>query len=139
MCKRTRQPAVLFYFDLDWFKQINDRFGHAEGDQALRSFADLLAHSFRESDVIGRLGGDEFSVFLTNVRAVEAQVALSHLEQAVRLHNETGRRGYDLRYSAGWVEYDPQRHDTIAALMRAADDLMYQQKQQRHETARHNT
>lgn len=138
MCKRARQPAVLFYFDLDWFKQINDRFGHAEGDQALRSFAGLLAHSFRESDVIGRLGGDEFSVFLTNARAAEARVALSHLEQAVRLHNETSRRGYDLRYSAGLVEYDSQRHDTIAALMRAADDLMYQQKQQRHEAARRN-
>lgn len=139
MCKRTRQPAVLFYFDLDWFKQINDRFGHAEGDHALRSFADLLAHSFRESDVIGRLGGDEFSVFLTNVRAADAQVALSHLEQAVRSHNQASQRGYELRYSAGLVEYDPRRHDTIAALMSAADALMYQQKQQRHEAARCNT
>lgn len=132
MCKRTRQPAVLIYVDLDWFKQINDRFGHAEGDRALRDFAGLLAHSFRESDVIGRIGGDEFSVFLTNARASEAQVALSHLEQAVNSYNQAGQRGYDLRYSAGLVEYDPIRHDTIAALMHAADALMYQQKQHRH-------
>lgn len=63
MCLRKGEPASLMYFDLDRFKPINDRFGHAEGDRALGDFSKLLQQTFRESDVIGRIGGDEFAVF----------------------------------------------------------------------------
>jgi GGDEF domain-containing protein len=62
LCRRLDKPASLLFFDLDLFKQINDRFGHAEGDRALTTFAQLLKQTFRESDVLGRLGGDEFAV-----------------------------------------------------------------------------
>jgi len=133
MCKRLGKPASLLYFDLDLFKQINDRFGHAEGDRALVAFSNILAANFRESDVIGRLGGDEFAVFLTNTSAQECATVLGHFEQAINRHNQTNKRGYDLLYSVGAIEYDAAAHDTIGDLMSSADALMYQQKKRRRE------
>ena len=135
MCKRLGKPASLLYFDLDLFKQINDRFGHAEGDRALVAFSNILAANFRESDVIGRLGGDEFAVFLTNTGAQETATVLGHFEQAIDLHNQTSKRGYDLLYSVGAIEYDATGHDTIGDLMSSADALMYQQKKRRREAS----
>ncbi len=133
MCRRLQTGASLLYFDLDLFKQINDRFGHAEGDRALTDFATLLAHNFRESDVIGRLGGDEFAVLLVNSNCNHAATALSHLQQAIDGHNQTAQRGYDLLYSVGAVDYDSLQHDTMADLMTHADTLMYQQKKRRRQ------
>lgn len=133
MCKRLNKPASLLYFDLDLFKQINDRFGHAEGDRALVSFSRTLMANFRESDVIGRLGGDEFAVFLTNTSEQEMATVLGHFEATVADYNRASKRGYDLLYSVGAVGYDAAVHDTIADLMNSADALMYQQKKRRRE------
>jgi len=133
MCKRLSKPASLLYFDLDLFKQINDRFGHAEGDRALVSFSRTLMANFRESDVIGRLGGDEFAVFLTNTSEQETATVLRHFDAAVADYNRVSKRGYDLQYSVGAVGYDAAVHDTIADLMNSADALMYQQKKRRRE------
>ena len=64
-CRRLQLPVTLLSFDLNKFKEINDRHGHAAGDQALKTFARGLLAVFRDSDVIGRLGGDEFAVLMT--------------------------------------------------------------------------
>ncbi|MBP0597571.1 sensor domain-containing diguanylate cyclase [Herbaspirillum sp. LeCh32-8] len=131
LCKRVSRPACMLYFDLDKFKQINDRFGHAEGDTALVNFASLLAGNFRESDVIGRLGGDEFAVFLTNTAMAEAEPVLKHFERAVHQFNQHALREYDLQYSVGVVEFDPAVHQSVEDMMQNADALMYGQKSQR--------
>lgn len=133
MCKRLNKPASLLYFDLDLFKQINDRFGHAEGDRALINFSHILLTNFRESDVIGRLGGDEFAVFLTNTPGPESATVLGHFAAAVDKYNRASQRGYDLLYSVGSIEYDAGVHDTIGDLMNSADALMYQHKKRRRE------
>ncbi|MFN0316640.1 MAG: sensor domain-containing diguanylate cyclase [Burkholderiales bacterium] len=130
LCRRLDKPASLLFADLDLFKQINDRFGHAEGDRALVSFARLLKETFRDSDVLGRLGGDEFAVLATNVSTDGIAPALARLREAVDAHNKTTQRGYDLRYRVGAVQFDATRHSNIAALMAEADTLMYEQKQQ---------
>jgi len=131
LCRRLARPASLLYFDLDLFKQINDRFGHAEGDRALTSFAALLKQTFRESDVVGRLGGDEFAVLLTDTDAASQASAVARLERVVAEHNTATQRGYDILYSVGAVEMDPERHATIEALMADADALMYEHKRSR--------
>lgn len=65
-CQRHGTPAVLLYLDLDGFKGVNDRLGHAAGDAALVHVANLLAANLRESDNVGRLGGDEFGLLMLN-------------------------------------------------------------------------
>lgn len=131
LCRRLRKPASLLYIDMDGFKQINDRFGHAEGDGALLEFARLLKKSFRDSDVLGRLGGDEFAVLLTNVNCSRLASELARLRGIVDEHNQLMAREYNLRYSVGAVEFDVTRHRDIGALMGEADGLMYQQKRRR--------
>lgn len=135
VCKRLQRPACMLYFDLDGFKQINDTFGHGEGDKALADFASLLATNFRESDVIGRLGGDEFAVLLTNASIVAAQPVLAHFARAVDEFNQASTSGYALRYSVGTFEFDPARHKTVSDLMESADGLMFANKRERRDAA----
>jgi diguanylate cyclase (GGDEF)-like protein len=131
LCARLQRPAVLLFIDLDGFKPINDRFGHAEGDRALTAFAGLLKQVFRESDVVGRLGGDEFVVLMTNAAAPDCGAALDRLHEAVDAHNRAAQRGYDIRYSAGMLEYARAQHASVDDLLAGADSLMYERKRAR--------
>jgi len=131
LCKRLDKPVSLFYFDLDLFKQINDQFGHAEGDRALQDFSDILSRSFRQSDIIGRLGGDEFAVMLPNTSKQQSEIALRFLDKAVRQHNRNSQRGYQLCYSVGYVDSNADALLSVAELMQRADARMYENKKQR--------
>lgn len=116
-CQRMEIPATLLFFDLDHFKHINYLYGRAEGDDALKSFADVLRIAFRESDVVGRLGDDEFVVLLTGSSAVELSAIKARLEEILDERNATMRRGYDIRFNIGQIEYDPALHDTVEAML----------------------
>ncbi|MGY2224541.1 sensor domain-containing diguanylate cyclase [Pseudomonas gingeri] len=129
VCKRMDKPASLLFFDLNDFKQINDVFGHAEGDLALKTFADVLRIAFRESDVIGRLGGDEFVVLLTGTDHVETSAIMARLRETLDERNSGQQRGYDINFSVGQIEYDAERHETVASLLADADKAMYAHKQ----------
>jgi len=131
LCIRVERSASLFFFDLDHFKQINDRFGHAEGDFALKAFSDILRTSFRESDVVGRLGGDEFVVLSTNLNSAFHELLLARLSDAVVQHNRTSGRGYEIQFSVGTVQFDAAKHSTIDQLLHDADTEMYLHKQAR--------
>ncbi|PZV16008.1 MAG: GGDEF domain-containing protein [Pseudanabaena sp.] len=128
LCKRLNKPASLFFFDLDLFKEINDTYGHSEGDRALIGFSQILKEAFRESDVIGRLGGDEFVVLLTNADHQESKLILSRLEQIRTDSNKTAARGYDILCSVGIVAFDPNRHQSTEDLLEDGDRLMYSHK-----------
>ena len=129
LCKRMNKPASLFFFDLDFFKEINDRFGHAEGDIALINFSKILQDAFRQSDVIGRLGGDEFVALLTNANQVETKLILHRLEQLLEeFNNQNTVRGYDIACSVGIAAFDPSRHQSINDLLADGDRMMYEQK-----------
>ncbi|PZO42637.1 MAG: GGDEF domain-containing protein [Pseudanabaena frigida] len=129
LCKRLNKPASLFFFDLDRFKEINDRYGHAEGDRALIGFSKILKESFRESDVIGRLGGDEFVVLLTNADRAESKLILQRLDRIRADFNQKANRGYDILCSVGMIEFDANRHQSVEDLLQDGDRLMYAQKQ----------
>jgi diguanylate cyclase (GGDEF)-like protein len=81
--QRYGGPAALVYFDLDGFKQVNDRFGHAAGDQALKTVAQRLLAHVRESDLVGRLGGDEFGVILNQADGPTALAKAAQLAAAI--------------------------------------------------------
>ncbi|WP_020201677.1 sensor domain-containing diguanylate cyclase [Cupriavidus sp. WS] len=128
-CKRLRKPASLFFFDLDNFKQINDTFGHAVGDQALSQFADVLRGSLREGDIIGRLGGDEFVMLLAGANREQSDKIARRIEHRIAVENQGAMcRGYRLQYSVGHIEFDDRRHVSVTDLLAAADAAMYAHK-----------
>lgn len=130
VCKRLGKPAMLLFFDLNKFKEINDRLGHAEGDRALKTFADGLINVFRESDVIARLGGDEFAVLLVSTAAESADQVIERLRAWIDEKNRTENRGYGIFFSVGQVVYDDARHRSIEDMLREADAAMYEDKSQ---------
>lgn len=131
LCARQHIPAVLMFIDIDNFKPVNDRFGHAEGDRALVDFAGILKESHRDSDIVARIGGDEFAVLLTNTTKPVAESLLGKFGQALDQHCMAQDRSYRLEFSCGMVEFDPERHRTIDPLLAEADALMYQTKKSR--------
>ena len=125
LCARENLKATLVYFDLDGFKQINDTFGHAEGDRALQTFAAQLRSAFRESDLVARLGGDEFVVLLLRREAGETETVVQRLSRALDRHNRTNTMGYAIRFSHGAVSFDAGKHESVADLLEDGDNLMY--------------
>lgn len=83
-CRRHGQDATLLYLDLDDFKQINDRSGHPAGDAALITVANLLLHEMRESDTVGRMGGDEFCIVMMNADEEAARHKADELMHSLR-------------------------------------------------------
>jgi diguanylate cyclase (GGDEF)-like protein len=130
VCKRMQKPATLLFFDLDDFKKINDSFGHAEGDRALKTFSAALLQVFRDSDVIGRLGGDEFVVLLSDAGDTLAAAILPRLTERIEEKHQTVQHGYAIRFSVGRAQYDPARHGNISDLLAEADAAMYSAKRQ---------
>lgn len=132
LCHRMEKPAALLMFDLNDFKEINDTRGHAEGDRALRRFAAHLSRSFRGSDVVARIGGDEFCVLLSGAKAEEAPNALAHLDENL----SEDQREPDLCYSVGVTPYDVEKHPSTSALLKDADERMYRDKAGKKNTGR---
>lgn len=128
LCARMNKPASLLFFDLNRFKQINDTYGHAEGDRALKAFAETLRKVLRSSDLSGRLGGDEFVALLINSSHDETAIVTARLRAAINERNEADQRGYDICFSVGQVEVPPGGEVDIAALLAQGDADMYTNK-----------
>ena len=126
VARRRETPLVLLYIDVDDLKAVNDSHGHAAGDLLLVDTADLLSATFRESDVVARVGGDEFCVLLTS-DASEAWLAVRRLLVAMEEHHEraAGERPFRLSLSIGSATFEPENPRTIEQLMQQADDAMY--------------
>ena len=128
LCTRHEIPVSLVFFDINKFKQINDRFGHAEGDRALKEFAGQMKRTFRDSDVIARLGGDEFVALLTNTNNLQAEELILRLQLAVESRNLSSNRRYKLSFSSGVVTVNGSQCPSIDTLLDQADTLMYRKK-----------
>jgi diguanylate cyclase (GGDEF)-like protein len=123
-CRQLDTSATLLYFTLDEFKLICYLYGRAKGDDALKTFADVLRIGFRENDVIGRLEGDRFAALLTGSSAVEIAAIKARLNEILDERNATAHRSYDIRFSVTQVEYDPAAHDSIEELLEEAERVM---------------
>ena len=130
LCRRTDTEAELVFFDLDGFKEVNDTYGHAAGDELLKQFAKLLTKCFRGTDVIARLGGDEFAVLMTGTD--QSSAPLERLATITK--QESAHLQGDLSWSAGCVAFDPERHETLESMLAEADSKMYKKKVERRLT-----
>ena len=123
------RDGVLFYVDLDNFKQVNDRFGHDRGDAALVAVAGILNRFTRRQDLAARLGGDEFALFLVDIPLEAARrKARTLVRAASQLKPFSPPDGPALGFSVGLAVTDPNRRETLDALMKRADKAMYEVK-----------
>ncbi|MEO7793330.1 MAG: diguanylate cyclase [Thermoanaerobaculia bacterium] len=125
---RTTEPYALALADLDYFKPINDRFGHAVGDQALRRVADLMRSSLRRQDAICRWGGDELLIFLPETNLAGA------VEAAEKVRQRLGEvplivKGEELRLSLSIGVAEANRDEPVTEVIRRADEALYRAKQ----------
>ena len=125
---RLKLLPMLVYFDLDGFKQINDTYGHDQGDLALMDFASLLSTNFRESDVIARIGGDEFAILFANANPDESDLIEHRLRESVDAFNRTYQRVYKIEFSIGIVFHHADHHGSVESMLKQADAAMYRQK-----------
>ena len=125
---RAKRPMRLTFIDCDGLKWINDTLGHEEGDKALVDTANVLRQTFRESDIIARLSGDEFAVLSIDATDMNPEVFSKRLQQSIDEYNEKESRPYKLAMSWGTAIYNPESPMSLDKLMSSADQLMYAQK-----------
>lgn len=125
LCRRKRHPVTVAYVDLDHFKAVNDRLGHAAGDELLRRVATLLQRSVRPSDLFARLGGDEFALLLPESNPEEAAAVLERLRRIVTEALASGEP--PVTASVGAVTFTTAP-ETVEEMVREADSRMYAAK-----------
>jgi diguanylate cyclase (GGDEF)-like protein len=128
---RTKNKILFFFADLDGLKRINDSLGHKEGDNALIEVAMVLKETFRSSDIIARMGGDEFAVLAIDTPEINYETLTRRVQSLIDAHNNRENRKYRLSISMGCSFYDPENPFSIDELLIQADQLMYQEKRNR--------
>lgn len=124
---RALQPLCFAVIDLDRFKSVNDTYGHQTGDRVLRTLTNLLRQRLRKTDVIGRLGGDEFGVILPNLQADEAIRILNEVSDAFsNVRQYAGTRYFSTCFSCGIAQYEIGT--TVEDLIEVADRALYRAK-----------
>jgi diguanylate cyclase (GGDEF)-like protein len=131
VARHNRQPVALVFVDLDRFKQINDTYGHAEGDRALIETATVLNRSMRDSDVKARIGGDEFVGLAINASEQSVTPIRRRLEHALQAINEERQLPYELTFSVGIFHCPADDESSIEQLLARADALMYEEKRRK--------
>lgn len=125
---RQERRFLVFMADLDGLKDINDRWGHAQGDLALCRMAEALQETFRRSDVLARLGGDEFAIICHLAPDADPQHLAQRLHELLDGTNRNGGRPWQVRTSLGWSEWDPVDDPDMVAALERADALLYRDK-----------
>gem|GEM_PF-285760 len=134
LSERYGTPLSMIFIDLDRFKLINDRFGHATGDSVIQHVAQTLIDNLRQSDIVGRLGGDEFGIALTHAELSIGQSKAAGLESligsiVVRDADNPALESVHLGASCGVVEW--RRGRDAASLIAEADETMFRRKNEK--------
>jgi diguanylate cyclase (GGDEF)-like protein/PAS domain S-box-containing protein len=130
---RKGERMMLILIDLDGLKQINDAYGHKEGDMALIDTAEVIKDTFRKSDLIARVSGDEFVVLTTDTKLNAIEAIRMRLVKNIEAHNSKQKRLYKISLSFGIAVYDPENPSSIDRLIVEADELMYMEKHKKDE------
>ncbi len=127
-----RQPFSLILLDIDQFKNINDTYGHEEGDRALCVIANLLDKSIKQIDSAYRYAGDEFILIIESDKPEAADRVVERLKSNLEKYNQASQIPYTLSFSCGVVFYNASTTDSVVGLFSEADRLMYANKKLRY-------
>jgi diguanylate cyclase (GGDEF)-like protein len=119
---------LLLFGDLDDLKKINDQFGHNEGDFAIKKTAEILNQTFRNTDIIARISGDEFLVVIPGASMKDETVLRKKMQDNCDLYNTSSQKPYIISLSMGFAYYDPEKPNDIEALLKEADIALYKEK-----------
>jgi len=131
LARRNQAEFLFFMADVDDLKPINDTFGHAEGDLALTQAAAVLKQTFRGSDIVARIGGDEFAVAVLEDSNNNESALMARLREKLDDYNRYSGRPYKLGLSMGSIRINPQNTTTVEQLMAQADVALYEKKKQK--------
>lgn len=132
LSKRDKSPLLLAYSDLDNLKDINDEFGHDEGDRAMVQVAKLFKSILREVDIITRMGGDEFLLTFLDSSLNEIPIIRKRLSKELTRLNQISKKPYKIEFSTGFSNYDPANPQLMNELIRIADENMYKEKRNKN-------
>jgi len=124
--KRRQQKLSIFMIDIDYFKKINDKYGHLKADELLVRLAEVLTKQFRKSDIISRFGGEEFFILLPETDLKKAKKIISRLRIAIK--SDKILQKYGIAISGGLTEF--KKKDTKKTFEQRADKALYQAKKQ---------
>ncbi|MCQ2241762.1 GGDEF domain-containing protein [Treponema sp.] len=133
--KNGKKGLVLFG-DMDGLKVINDTYGHAAGDTAIKAEAEILKSLFRSSDIIGRLGGDEFAIVAPELNAAKFAEMKKIIQSKCAEYNEKSGESFTLSISIGCVEFNGNEEADLEKLLAIADNELYKEKQSKYRTRR---
>jgi diguanylate cyclase (GGDEF)-like protein/PAS domain S-box-containing protein len=131
IAKRLKKDNFLVFLDIDNLKEVNDTHGHAAGDLLLQGVASILKTTLRESDVIGRIGGDEFAVLAMRSKGLAERALLARIEEGVQACRIKANPRLRVSVSMGLVRIDPQKYQQLDDFLAHADFLMYQEKRKK--------
>lgn len=116
-------------------KQINDTYGHHAGSEAIRQLAEIFKQSFRASDIIARIGGDEFTILVAEATSSNISIPLDRLQENLQSRNSQNRHPYNLSLSLGSICVDSDDDSSIEELLARADQIMYANKNQKRQAS----
>ncbi|HAK44835.1 MAG TPA: hypothetical protein DCO79_02790 [Spirochaeta sp.] len=124
----SKGKFALIMIDMDGFKQINDKWGHNAGDQALVSMSYLLSRTVKRTDKVARFGGDEFLLVLESDSEAVTRAVVERLQQLVDFENKMSLKPYRIEFSFGYAVFDPEKYSGYKAFFQVADMMMYEAK-----------
>ncbi len=128
LAQRQKNRVFLFYAGIDNLQGINDTLGYQEGDMMLKEAADVVKANFRRSDIIARISGDEFIVFLRETSEDHFEAINNNFQKNLEIHNSKRNQKYKLTMNSGVTHYDPAYNDSIDNMLAQAGELLYEKK-----------
>jgi len=130
IANRAQLPLLMLFIDLDGLKKVNDSRGHQAGDEMITEFAAILKEHFRKTDIVARMGGDEFAV-LVSEKPREGKAIIERLRERVEARNAFSGHPYRLDFSLGSALYDPAKPCDLDQLISQSDERMYAEKKKK--------
>lgn len=131
LADRDEKSLMLLLIDMDGLKRINDTHGHSIGDKALQKTARALRHTLRSSDIVARIGGDEFAILAIRAESSDGKTIISRINSFIEKTNQEGNP-FDLSLSIGLARYNPGESKSIEDLLQIADKSLYEVKHEKY-------